>query len=307
MPLASHLGPAPHPAAASRTCDVRLWLSAMQCGTTPTRWRPSQDRGEPDSPVVVYEFSSVCLCQPTDRSRPPSIATTSVTKNRSCARSRTQHDCRRRNATRSSARARQLVEGVRTAQVKRTGLDAFLRKYDLSSQEGVILMCLAEALLRIPDDATADKLIADKISAGDWAAHLERRRVAVRQCVDLGTDADRPHRAAERRGPARSARCRWRALPDASANRCCARAFRQAMRIMGHQFVMGRTIEEALERSASAETSAVPPFVRHAGRIGADDAPMPMRYLEAYHKAIADVRGARRAGRRRSRRRRASP
>src|SRR5687768_12081518 len=71
-----------------------------------------------------------------------------------------------------ASRAQALVVGVRNYEARRTGLDAFLRKYDLSSQEGVILMCLAEALLRIPDDATADRLIADKIAAGDWASHL---------------------------------------------------------------------------------------------------------------------------------------
>jgi RHH-type transcriptional regulator, proline utilization regulon repressor / proline dehydrogenase / delta 1-pyrroline-5-carboxylate dehydrogenase len=65
-----------------------------------------------------------------------------------------------------------LVEAVRGARVERTGMDAFLREYDLGSQEGVILMCLAEALLRIPDSVTADRLIADKLAAGDWAAHL---------------------------------------------------------------------------------------------------------------------------------------
>ena len=84
-------------------------------------------------------------------------------------------------------------DGVRENQKERSGLDAFLRQYDLSSQEGVILMCLAEALLRIPDDATADKLIADKITRGDWASHFGEARIAVRQCIDLGTDAHRPH------------------------------------------------------------------------------------------------------------------
>src|SRR5918994_7848868 len=73
---------------------------------------------------------------------------------------------------RVATRAAQLVEGVRNTRVKRSGLDAFLRQYDLSSQEGVILMCLAEALLRIPDDDTADRLIADKLRSGDWASHL---------------------------------------------------------------------------------------------------------------------------------------
>ena len=73
---------------------------------------------------------------------------------------------------RIAARARTLVAGVRANRVAKSGLDAFLRQYDLSTQEGVILMCLAEALLRIPDDATADQLIADKIAGGDWASHL---------------------------------------------------------------------------------------------------------------------------------------
>ncbi|MCU0259148.1 MAG: hypothetical protein MUF56_09015, partial [Solirubrobacteraceae bacterium] len=68
--------------------------------------------------------------------------------------------------------AQRLVEDVRSAPAGRSGLDAFLRQYDLSSQEGVILMCLAEALLRIPDDETADRLIADKLRAGDWSSHL---------------------------------------------------------------------------------------------------------------------------------------
>ena len=112
-------------------------------------------------------------------------------KSRSCGSWPTRRVCRTQQRERVAARAAQLVEGVRTTRVKRTGLDAFLRQYDLSSQEGVILMCLAEALLRIPDDATADKLIADKISAGDWALAPRRCRIAVRQRLDLGPDADR--------------------------------------------------------------------------------------------------------------------
>ena len=71
-----------------------------------------------------------------------------------------------------SRHATRLVEAVRRNRKKKGGLDAFLKKYDLSSQEGVVLMCLAEALLRIPDADTANRLIADKISAGNWKDHL---------------------------------------------------------------------------------------------------------------------------------------
>ena len=63
-------------------------------------------------------------------------------------------------------------------------MQSFLREYDLSSQEGVLLMCVAEALLRIPDAATADKLIRDKLSQGDWERHVGRNRSLL---VNAGT------------------------------------------------------------------------------------------------------------------------
>src|SRR3979490_1586319 len=64
------------------------------------------------------------------------------------------------------------VNAVRSAKPSGSGLDAFLREYHLGSREGVILMCLAEALLRIPDAETADRLISDKLAEGDWERHL---------------------------------------------------------------------------------------------------------------------------------------
>ena len=77
------------------------------------------------------------------------------------------------SATRNvGARALALVQAVRSARGSGGALDAFLREYSLASREGVILMCLAEALLRIPDGETADRLIADKIQSGAWDEHL---------------------------------------------------------------------------------------------------------------------------------------
>src|SRR3990167_112268 len=67
--------------------------------------------------------------------------------------------------------AHDLVSKVRTARTGKSGLDAFLGEYNLGSQEGIALMCLAEALLRIPDKATIDKLIKDKVSTANWAEH----------------------------------------------------------------------------------------------------------------------------------------
>ncbi|HJV74188.1 MAG TPA: trifunctional transcriptional regulator/proline dehydrogenase/L-glutamate gamma-semialdehyde dehydrogenase, partial [Noviherbaspirillum sp.] len=68
--------------------------------------------------------------------------------------------------------ARKLVQAVREKRTRASGVDALMHEFSLSSEEGVALMCLAEALLRIPDSQTADRLIADKISKGDWRKHL---------------------------------------------------------------------------------------------------------------------------------------
>ncbi len=193
-------------------------------------------------------------------------------------------------SARISARARELVERVRETQSDRHGLDAFLRQYDLSSQEGVILMCLAEALLRIPDDATADKLIADKIAAGDWAAHLDDAESLFVNASTWGlmltgrivrpSDSDmRDPRGIVARIAGRIGEPVLRA------------AFRQAMRIMGHQFVMGRTIEEALQRSREPEHR----LYRHSFDMLGEAALTKRdaeRYFEAYRTAIARVASA---------------
>ena len=69
---------------------------------------------------------------------------------------------------------RALVRGARARADERPYLDAFLAEFGLSNPEGIALMCLAEALLRIPDDDTADRLIAEKLATGDWQAHQGR-------------------------------------------------------------------------------------------------------------------------------------
>ena len=75
---------------------------------------------------------------------------------------------------RASGRALELAASVRRAGGDQLGVEAFLHEYQLSTREGIMLMCLAEALLRIPDGDTADRLIRDKLSAGEWSRHLGR-------------------------------------------------------------------------------------------------------------------------------------
>ncbi|HZF17668.1 MAG TPA: bifunctional proline dehydrogenase/L-glutamate gamma-semialdehyde dehydrogenase PutA [Steroidobacteraceae bacterium] len=176
----------------------------------------------------------------------------------------------------------ELVESVRANRSGKSGLDAFLRQYDLASKEGVILMCLAEALLRVPDSETADKLIADKIRAGDWARHAGEADSLFVNASTWGLMLTgrivRPDPEDTRDPGTFIAR-----LASRLGEPVVRGALRQAMRIMGHQFVMGRNIEEALERAhASPQYRYSFDMLGEAAFTSAD----AIRYFDAYVAAI---------------------
>src|SRR5262245_23912674 len=191
------------------------------------------------------------------------------------------------DAQRIAATARSLVQAVRRDRETKGGLDAFLTQYDLSSQEGILLMCLAEALLRIPDDETADKLIRDKVAAGNWEEHAGDSPSTLVNASTWGLMLTgrllRPD-AELLKDPVSL----FKRLVGRVGEPVVRAAMRQAMRIMGQQFVMGRTIEEALERARSPEHAGY----RHSydmlgeAALTAADAD---RYLEAYAAAIAAI------------------
>jgi RHH-type proline utilization regulon transcriptional repressor/proline dehydrogenase/delta 1-pyrroline-5-carboxylate dehydrogenase len=184
-------------------------------------------------------------------------------------------------------RALALVDAVRGAKPSGSGLDAFLREYHLGSREGVILMCLAEALLRIPDAETADRLIADKIPSGDWEDHLGDSDSLFVNASTWGlmltgriVDVDRAEL-----GSVRS----WFSRLTSRVGEPVARAaLRQAMRILGHQFVMGRTIEEALERTHGSRERAYRYSFDMLGESALTSADAE-RYYEKYRAAIIAV------------------
>lgn len=191
-------------------------------------------------------------------------------------------------------RALELVEAVRRTK-SGGGLDAFLREYDLGSREGVILMCLAEALLRIPDAETADRLIADKIPAGDWEEHLGEADSLLVNASTWGlmltgriVEIDRNEIGSPRGWFSRLASRIGEPLARA--------ALRQAMRIMGHQFVMGRTIEEALERAGGSRERLYRYSFDMLGEAALTRADAD-RYFEKYREAIAAVGGRERPDR----------
>jgi RHH-type proline utilization regulon transcriptional repressor/proline dehydrogenase/delta 1-pyrroline-5-carboxylate dehydrogenase len=185
------------------------------------------------------------------------------------------------------ATAEALVERTRVRAADPELVQAFMRQYDLSSEEGVLLMCVAEALLRIPDELTADKLIRDKLGDAAWEKHLGGSSsvlvnastwglMLTGRVVSLAEDTRRDFGGAFRRLIARTGEPVIRL------------AVRQAMKIMGHQFVMGRTINEALERSLKGENARYRYSFDMLGE-GALTTKDAARYFAAYKDAIGAI------------------
>ncbi len=187
----------------------------------------------------------------------------------------------------AGTRALGLVQAVRAARGSGGALDAFLREYSLASREGVILMCLAEALLRIPDGETADRLIADKIPTGAWDEHLGDSDSLLVNASTWGLMLTGRVVSLDRNevGEARS----WYARLVGKLGEPVARAaLKQAMRILGHQFVMGRDIESALTRAAGKEERDYRYSFDMLGEAALTRADAE-RYREKYAAAIAAV------------------
>jgi RHH-type proline utilization regulon transcriptional repressor/proline dehydrogenase/delta 1-pyrroline-5-carboxylate dehydrogenase len=194
---------------------------------------------------------------------------------------------------RSVAVAMALVEGARARRDERPFLDAFLQEFGLSNQEGIALMCIAEALLRIPDDATADRLIAEQLAGGDWSAHSGRSESLFVNASTWGLMLTGG--ILELDPTIKSDASGWiKKLTRKAGEPLVRLAVRRAMRIIGGEFVVGRTIEEALTRSAREAEVALCSFdmLGEGARTGDDAA----RYLQSYEHAI-DVIGAAAGGR----------
>ena len=189
--------------------------------------------------------------------------------------------------------AKVLVAAVRANRQAQGSIDAFMQEYSLSSEEGVVLMCMAEALLRIPDAETADKLIADKIGGKDWEGHLGQSEslfvnasawglMLTGRIVELGKNTLTDTGGYLKR------------LVSRSGEPFIRGAMKQAMRIMGKQFVLGRTIEEALAIAKPLEAEGYRFSYDMLGEAAftADDA---RKYFESYRAALKTL-GSRATG-----------
>ena len=182
---------------------------------------------------------------------------------------------------RIDARATALVTAIRERTGGLGGVEDFLHAYALSTKEGLALMVLAEALLRVPDADTADRLIEDKLKSGDWAHHDTRSTALLvsASAWTLGITARVIHPGETPEGIV-EALVKRLGLPAVRA------ATRQAMRLLGSHFVLGQTIEEALARADTGREFLYSFDMLGEGARTLADA---TRYFESYANAIAAI------------------
>ena len=178
--------------------------------------------------------------------------------------------------------AASLAQGVRASRTRAGGVDALMLEFSLDSREGVALMCLAEALLRIPDAATRDRLIRDKIGGGDWRAHVGRSPSLFVNAAAWGLLVT--GQLVESRSDS-ALEAALSSLLRKGGEPLIRKGVDLAMRLLGKQFVTGRTIGEAIANAREREARGYRFSYDMLGEaaLTADDAE---RYLVAYKDAI---------------------
>lgn len=182
------------------------------------------------------------------------------------------------------AKAAALVEGARASARKQGVVESFLKEFSLGTREGLALMCLAEALLRTPDAETRDRLIAEKISTADWASHLGKADslfvnastwglMLTGKIVDVEDEAKRDVGSYLKR------------LTTRAGEPVIRQAVAAAVRIMGEQFVLGRSIGDALKRAKREKMLCSFDMLGEGARTAEDAA----RYEQIYGDAIEAV------------------
>jgi RHH-type proline utilization regulon transcriptional repressor/proline dehydrogenase/delta 1-pyrroline-5-carboxylate dehydrogenase len=179
-------------------------------------------------------------------------------------------------------RTRKLVTAVRSKRTRWGGADMLLHEFSLTSQEGIALMCLAEALLRIPDRETADRLIREKISKGNWRAHLGHSSSLFVNAAAWGLLITDKLVSTHSESMLTAALTR---LVEKGGEPLIRKGVDVAMRMLGHQFVIGETIEKALERSREQEARGYRYSYDMLGE-GALTASDAERYHASYEAAI---------------------
>ena len=183
-------------------------------------------------------------------------------------------------------RAENLVKVVRDNRMTRQGLDAFLYEYDLSTEEGITLMCLAEAFLRIPDKSTVDRLIKDKITATDWQSRIKQSdslwvNTTTWALMITGKVLSPDDQSSAFGGVLKK-------LIKRSGEPIIRTAVQRAMKLLSQQFVMGRDIEKGLKRAIKQEKKGYRYSYDMLGEVARTEEDAK-RYFKSYVHAIQTI------------------
>jgi RHH-type transcriptional regulator, proline utilization regulon repressor / proline dehydrogenase / delta 1-pyrroline-5-carboxylate dehydrogenase len=181
-------------------------------------------------------------------------------------------------------RARGYIDDMRSVQVGLGGVEDFMREFGLTTREGLAMMVLAEALLRVPDSTTADKLIEDKLAAArfdDPSGHKSDTWLVSASSWALGVTSRLLH-------PGDTPQSILSSLVKRLGTPTVRVATRNAMRLLGHQFVLGETIQKALERAKTQESKGYRYSYDMLGE-GARTAKDAERYFQSYANAIEAI------------------
>ncbi len=188
---------------------------------------------------------------------------------------------------RVAQRARSVVARARERKSERGVLEVFLQEFGLSTDEGIALLCLAEALLRVPDSGTADDLIAEKIRSGAWSEHRSQSESKLVNAATRALMLSSSIVALDTRLTGQGDGL-IRSLLNRLGEPVVRAATRQAMRVMGNEFVLGQTIEEALQRTSAAQSIASFDMLGEGARTAAD----AERYFESYLHSVRTAAAA---------------
>lgn len=185
-------------------------------------------------------------------------------------------------------KAFELVKGVRQHKIKALSIENFLQTYDLGSQEGLALLCLAEAYLRVPDNFNQSSLIRDKVGSVEWGENLCKNSSIVMNLATFGLAAtdNLMTWGLDKEGLVGALSSVSRKLSEPVIRQ----AMNQAMKLMGQQFVLGETIEDALKKAKGAERKGYRHSYDMLGE-GAKTQEDAQRYYESYAHSIACLAG----------------
>src|SRR5574343_146723 len=241
---------------------------------------PQGARFSPEGPLAERSALREAIARATRLSEPEALAPL-------MAQARLSAD----QAQRCDALARQLVSGMRQGQRGRAGsplsgradrVQSLMQEYALSSEEGVALMCLAEALLRIPDAATRDALIRDKIGQGDWQQHVGQSGSLFVNAASWGFLLTGKLVATHSEGQMLGALTR---LVGKGSEPLIRQGVQLAMQMLGEQFVTGETIDEALQRAREMEAKGFRYSYDMLGEAALTERDA-QRYMASYENAI---------------------